>query len=84
MAINQPIKQVTMTPNGFGTATKTVKDGGERIREAIILLALEIFSKTHLLGSQIVKLQLTMKLAQGVRSQLVFRMRLVTGTLYGD
>ena len=73
-----------MTPNGCGAATNTVKDVKDSIREAKILRAMKSSSRTHLLGYNLVKLQLTMILIPGDMYPRFLRMILVTGTLDGD
>ena len=73
-----------MTPNVCGAATNTVKYFKGRIRVAIILQAVTIYSRTHLLGYHLVKLKLTMILLQGEMYTLFLRMMPVTGTFYGD
>ena len=50
VTIKHPIKKVTITPNGCGEATNTVKDVKGRIRAATILRAKIISSRTHLMG----------------------------------
>ena len=73
-----------MKPNGWGAVTKTAKDDEGMIGAATILQATMSSSRTQLMGSQLSKMCLMMRLIQGESSTLVLRMRILTGTFDGE